>query len=471
MTQIILRLAGWLAGKLGTALLIVAVVLAVGALYLFVTDHLEKEDQRTQRMEEMRGRLAEAEAAAERLREEMARIGAEVERTRARMEQAGELVRQFERLRYFWMRLVLRGEERERMEREYRRAMEEQEREAARSSRLQGDLVAADGQHQEVVGEIARLEQQIALLEADPSWVVVYTQRAWQWLKWPLVAGLLLFFLGPSLWKLLAYYVLAPQVRRFGPVRLVEGEQPWVGVGSSRVSEAVPLAPGETAWVKEKFLQASDEELRRRTRFVLDWRIPFTCAATGLIELVEMAHPGRGPARTITFSTQEEPTTELAVITVPEGGSVVLRPRYLAGVVKAAGSSLEIRRHWRIFRLQSWLTLQLRYFEFIGPCRLVVAGSRGIRGERLGPAGEGTIGAGRRTNQDSTIGFTPDLDYRSVRAETFWSYFRGMNPLFDDLFQGRGTFVCQEISVQARAAAARRFWSTLWNGIGKVFGL
>jgi len=58
-----------------------------------------------------------------------------------------------------------------------------------------------------------------------------------------------------------------------------------------------------------------------------------------------------------------------------------------------------------------------------------------------------------------------------VRAETFWSYYRGMNPLFDDLFAGRGVFVLQETATAGAGARAGRFWATVWNGVLKVFGL
>lgn len=78
----------------------------------------------------------------------------------------------------------------------------------------------------------------------------------------------------------------------------------------------------------------------------------------------------------------------------------------------------------------------------------------------------------RRTNQDSTIGFTPDLLYHSARAETFWAYYRGRNPLFDDLFRGvTGAFICQEISSRERGFTIRRFWSNFWGAVLKVFGL
>jgi len=81
------------------------------------------------------------------------------------------------------------------------------------------------------------------------------------------------------------------------------------------------------------------------------------------------------------------------------------------------------------------------------------------------------VGTARRTNQDSTIGFTPNLDYLPVRAETFWGYYRDMNPLFDDLFSGQGIFLCQQVSATGDASAARKFWAGMWGGTLKAFGL
>jgi hypothetical protein len=86
-------------------------------------------------------------------------------------------------------------------------------------------------------------------------------------------------------------------------------------------------------------------------------------------------------------------------------------------------------------------------------------------------ARDGGAVAARRTNQDATMGFTPNLDYRPVRAETFWSYYRGMNPLFDDLFAGQGVFLCQQVSSSGDATQARKFWAGMWGGVMKVFGL
>jgi hypothetical protein len=246
------------------------------------------------------------------------------------------------------------------------------------------------------------------------------------------------------------------------------GELPAVSV--SKVATSVTLRPGERLWVKERFLQASDEGLKRKSRFVLDWSIPFTCFATGLVELIELSHRGESGEAQLTLSNQGDPHSEIAVITLTEGASLVLRPSFLAGVVSTQGKKLKIRRRWQLFRWQAWVTLQFRFFEFVGPCQLVVAGSRGVRVEQLLRRDDGSYAA-RRTNQDATMGFTPGLDYRPVRAETFWSYYRGMNPLFDDLFAGQGIFLCQQVATGGDAKQARKFWSGLWGGVMKVFGI
>jgi hypothetical protein len=241
-------------------------------------------------------------------------------------------------------------------------------------------------------------------------------------------------------------------------------------VRKSEVSTEVALWPGEVLRVKEKFLQASDEDLIRKTRFVFDWAIPVTSLACGLYELVELRNGKAGERSAMTLSNDSDPHTELSVIEVPEGSSLILRPSYLIGVITANEDKVEIRRRWTIWRWQAWITLQFRFFEFVGPCRLIVAGSRGVRAETL-QGGEGGTRAARRTNQRATIGFTPSLDYLPVRAETFWGYYRNMNPLFDDLFVGDGLFVMQETGGSASDNKPAHFWSALWNSMLKVFGI
>jgi hypothetical protein len=241
-------------------------------------------------------------------------------------------------------------------------------------------------------------------------------------------------------------------------------------VSESKVAATVSLQPGERLWVKEQFLQASDEGLKRKSRYLLDWTIPFTCFATGLVELIEMSHSGASGEEQLTLSNQRDPHSEIALVTLAEGAALVLRPSFLAGLVTMTGQRPRIRRRWQLFRWQAWVILQFRFFEFSGPCRLVIAGSRGVRVEQLLEREDRSVSA-RRTNQDATMGFTPNLDYRPARAETFWSYYRGMNPLFDDLFSGKGIFLCQQVAMEGDAKKARRFWAGIWGGVMKLFGI
>jgi uncharacterized protein (AIM24 family) len=84
--------------------------------------------------------------------------------------------------------------------------------------------------------------------------------------------------------------------------------------------------------------------------------------------------------------------------------------------------------------------LQLRYLVFHGPCRLILKGCRGVRAETPDP------GNPRIINQAATIGFSANLDYSNTRCETFVSYLRGKEDLFNDLFAGGpGRFVYEEM--------------------------
>jgi hypothetical protein len=314
------------------------------------------------------------------------------------------------------------------------------------------------------------MQAQIKTAEESKSKVLHYAREAWAKYGNHVLAVIGIYFLGPPLGRVFAYFVFAPFISRRKPLLLGAQTERLPEITSSRAAVELALAPGDTLWVKERYLQASDEGLKKRTKTVLDWRMPLTCAAAGLTELVEMKNATTDATYRATFSSQLNPNTELAVVAVPAGASLVMRPTFLAGAIGVGGGKLDIRRHWRLFTMQSWVTGQFRYFEFAGPCRLLVAGSRGVRAEVLAPQ-PGNPWPARRTNQDATIGFTPGLAYRPVRAETFWAYFRGMNPLFDDLFDGVGVFLCQETSAKGPQENVRKFWSGLWSGLLRIFGL
>ncbi len=470
MYSLLYRIGSWLLQKVSVGVLIVVLGLAAYGLWLFLQDNVDFDSRRSERVEYLR---AERDRLAALQSEAVARIAAlqaEVEENQQKVQRAARVIETLRSLESWWDR-IFGNPEQQRANAEQIANMEKLQTSLAASlAELQRSLTHANWEREGMTLSLARADAELAAAEQTTSRAEHYLRLAWDRAGVYVIAALLLYFFGPSLWKLLMYYVLAPILARSRPIRLGDTIVALPSVTPSHVSIEAALWPGEVLHVREKFLQSSDEGLSRRTRFLLDWRIPFTSLACGLAELVEMRNVTAAGERRVTFSNAEDPHVELSLVEVPEGTSLVLRPSFLAGVVTRGEERLRIRSRWQFFRWQAWLTLQFRFFEFVGPCRLLVTGIRGVRAERLVER-DGIKPIARRTNAAATIGFTPSLDYRPVRAETFWGYYRNMNPLFDDLFAGYGLFLVQETSVPGEAGKAGRFWASLWNGILKVFGL
>ena len=470
MSLLLAKLAAWLVEKLAAALLIVVLALAAYALWLFVRDQQGLDQRKQEKLLVLaieRDRLG---AMKQQIDARMEGLKTEIGVQQQRIERAEKVLSTLRELQGWWDRLFGNSEQ-QRANREQVARVEHLKQAAANKiPELQQVLTHTFWEKEGALAALARIESEMHVVETTESAVAHYLRTAWERSRIYVYLALATYFFGPTLWKLFLFYGIAPLLAGGRPLRLNKDTPALPDVGSSHVSVDVTLWPGERLRVKEKFLQASDEGLARRTRFLLDWRIPFTSLACGLAELVEMQNATAGADFRVTLSNADDPHVELAVIHVPAGSSVILRPSYLAGVITMAEEPLRIARRWVLGRWLSWVTLQFRFFEFQGPCRLVVSGSRGIRAENLADR-EGQPRAARRTNQNATIGFTPNLEYLPVRAETFWSYYRGMNPLFDDLFVGPGLFLCQETSTADESAKTGRFWSTVWNGILKVFGI
>jgi hypothetical protein len=104
---------------------------------------------------------------------------------------------------------------------------------------------------------------------------------------------------------------------------------------------------------------------------------------------------------------------------------------------------MRVTSHWRLFSLHAWLTLQLRFFVFHGPVRLVIRGGRGVRVERAE--------RGRVFGQDQLVGFSTDLAYSVTRAETFFPYLVGREPLLKDRVDaGAGVLIVEEAPMSLR---------------------
>lgn len=464
----LIKILRWLVEKAAVAVAIIVLALVAYGLWLFLRDNVDFDLRRNELVMTLTGERAQIREALGDVNRRLETKAAEIAVEEKRLTQAGSVIVRLKELESTWDRLIGNTEQQ-------RANIEQMARMEAIRADSTAKLEVLRREFQRTTWEkngleiaLGKLEVHLREVEEQKSRFTEYLRLAWEKTRFWIITVLALYFLGPTIGRLTLYYVFAPLVMLGRPVRLAAGMTTLPEVAASRVSIDLPLRPEGRLWIKEHFLQASDEGLKRRTRFLLDWRIPFTCLASGLVELIEMRNATTGEQR-VTLSNQANPHIELALVTLPAGSSIILRPSFIVGALAEGSARLIIRRRWQFFRWQSWVTLQFRFFEFIGPCRLVIAGSRGVRAEVLTPR-EGRVAA-RRTNQDATIGFTPNLDYKPVRAETFWGYYRGMNPLFDDLFSGDGVFLCQEITTEGGAGTARKFWSGLRDGVLRVFGL
>ncbi len=470
MYSLLTQIGSWILRKVSAGVLIFVLALAACGLWLFLQDNVDVEARRTEQIARLTQEREKLAAAADELSRRVAEMQADFEHQQQRIQQAGKIVATLRQLESWWERMFGNREQQEANAAQIARMEELRSSAAARLLELQRAIGRDSGEREEVVAALERTEHQLVQLEQEESVARHYLLLAWDRIGLFLTVALGVYFFGPSLGSVVLYYAWAPLLARSRPIRFSEEQQAVPTVTASRVSVESALWPGEVLHVREKYLQASDEGLARKTRFLLDWRIPFTSLACGLWELVEMRNVTAAGERRVTFSTMDDPHTELAIVEIPEGASLILRPSFLAGTITRGDERLVIKRRWQLLRWQSWVTLQFRFFEFVGPCRLIVAGRRGVRPEILVDR-EGVRPPAKRTNRAATIGFTPGLDYQPVRAETFWAYYRGKNPLFDDLFAGHGLFLLQETSSSADGSLAGRFWASIWNGMLKVFGL
>lgn len=287
---------------------------------------------------------------------------------------------------------------------------------------------------------------------------------------WIILAVILL----PLAIKLLFYFVLAPLASMRPPVRLLpdvsgtiggfggKAEAPGSRVKVSSVSQSISIDKGDEMLVNSEYIQSAFVGGKKDTKWLMDWSLPLSSLAAGLVALTRIRADDRGA---VVISATSDPLMEVAVISLPAASAIVLQPRSLVGVIYRKGEPLRITRHWRLGSLHAWLTLQLRYLVLHGEARLIVRGCRGIRLE--------AAGTGHSINQAATIGFTANAAYKTIRTETFWPYLSGKQELFNDCFAGEAAWYLYEETPYGgkKPGIAGRGLEGLMDSILKAFGI
>jgi len=460
------KFISWAFLKLVFGALIAASGITIYALWLFQHDDPDFSAVHARLIANLTEKQTTAQVAKDNAAKELATLQQEFAAHQNRAVRAAAIAENLRSLESWWEKLFgNRAQQRINAERiEDLKRKEHESLDAA--NKLRGNLTRATIALKSREQELQQISPELRLAEDTDSRIVYYLYAAWRDGKWFVVAGLCLYFFGPTFRKCFFFYSVAPRIARARALQLSQGSTSFPWLGTSRTTVETSLWPGETARVRKRYLLAVDDQVVRKSRWLLSRRFPLTSVLSGFVHDENLHNARAGREYRLVFAHHKNPENEMAVVHVPEGGSLVVRPSFLAGVIMPPGQKLEVRRRWRLFHWQAWLTGQLRFVEFRGPCRLVVSGRPGLRAERL-VVGENGAPATCRTSQDKTIGFTPNLEYRLIRTARFWNYYRWNQPLFDAYFVGVG-FVLTQATVPGRKTA---FWSATRNRARRIIGL
>ena len=289
-------------------------------------------------------------------------------------------------------------------------------------------------------------------------------------IAWKALAIVLALLFVPYLWRIFAFHIIAPFAERSRPIRLLSDEgAPFVtdGLPESRPAIRVRLGEKDELILQQRFLQGTTGDSDARTRYLFSKEYFFTSLASGLYMLTAIRRKDSAELSNVvvTLSCQYDSTIEVSELAVPAGHRLCFRPSYLVGLVYPRDHPPRIASIWIFNRVHAWLNLRFRYLLIEGPVTLILAATRGVQFESVERASKG-----RRVNSTLTVAFSPTLEHSPARAETFWAYFRGANPLFDDFFSGTGVVIQQQVG-DSRGGIAARFWESFFGAVRKIFGL
>ena len=467
MARIISQLISWLAGKLVTYVVILALLLAIFVVKVvppMVVKYHEKE------LEKAIAELSESRALVGEFAERAKAIGSEIETKKREID---ELSRRREKLEKLFDKIWNNLFKREELAAEKERIAKQEEllkqqilqAEAAREKlRIEGGESEEEVKRRELLRD--EKEKQLREIKEMRAALDSLMQNEFRQMAFKALLILAAIIIIPIVWKAFAYYVVAPMAQSSKPI-LLGADVPGSGgitATPSHPAQRIFLSEGEVMLTKVDYLQGSMGNFEKKTKWLMDWKYPFSSVAAGLYILTKIRNIG-GESGQITLSTQENATEELAVIEIPEGKSMVFRPHYLVAVTHPLGTPPRIHSKWVFRKIHAWVNLQFRYLIVEGPAKLVFSAQRGVQVEEVLPNLPG-----RRVNSHLTAAFSPHLNYSPKRAETFVAYVRGKNALFDDFFQGSGLVIQQQVTGGQRNPVAR-IWEGVFGAIGKVFGI
>lgn len=483
MLEVVFKFIRWVFRRFAGGVVIIALAVVAFGLWLYLKDPVSIDDWQHEIVRSINVERAKLKGAIDVVSRKMDRISAEMTAEQEKGKQADKIIANLRELQSTWDKYTGNAEQQKANDQRIESLTATRLAATAKIAALQQTFNQATWERDAREAELGKLEEKRVAAQEEESTFMRYAERTWNYefgiepvtvqLQQLVVVALVLYFLAPMFFRAGMYFSVAPWVARRKPIRITQELSTLPSIGEIKPAVGTVLQPGQRLWVRNGYRIAASESVKTARRGVLDWRVPLSCLSAGLTKLTEVQAAEGVGAVELTVEKQGKAKGELVVVTLPEGASLVLRPSFLAGVITEQGKGLKLRRRWQLFRFQVWVTRQFRFFEFHGPCQLVVASERGVRVEQLLAREDGKTPA-RRVSQEATMGFTPNLNYRPARATTFGGYFSGAVPLFDNVFAGTGIFLWQpatETEEDAEPAKPPGFWAGMQLNVKRAFGI
>lgn len=461
MANPVLTTASKLLRKLGMAVLISALALITYALWLFVCDHADFHEHRSQQLVRVASERARIRTQLSEVSQKTNVATGMLASQKQRAELVEKTLKTLHELDPGTMDKIL-GDKEQLAAHEARvaRTVIMQGETQTKIVELQREVVAGERARAELERKLADLDIEQAQLATEETAITHYLRAAWRDGRWLINTVFFSYLFGWLAVSAVLYYGWAPLAAKGRAVQLRKADVEPPAIGESAVGVEHSLWPGERLWVRRRFIQSADMTLTRRKRLLPDWRRPITWLLCGSYGLVELRNERSDGERQVVFTSMKDPFAELAVVSIPDGGSFVVRAGFVMGLISDIGRSPVIRRHWRIWSWQSWVSGQFGYWEFYGPCRLVVSCVSTLQGHALTSTDEANPDL-CRTVLAGVVGFSPQLVLHPVRAEGFLRYYRRETPLFELLLAGSGAYLTRELETRGhddlKARVLKRF--------------
>lgn len=322
---------------------------------------------------------------------------------------------------------------------------------------VQTSRAARDQAHaawQSAVEELARIERRV-----DTAWTALLA--AARRTGWQVLGVVALVLLGPPVWKAVWYYGLAALATARPPARILPAETPGeLRPGPAGKTLTVTVTADRPLLARMDWVQQYAPALCKRTRFLFEWRSPFTSFAAGLAEMTELRARAPGETGAVGLASGTDPHAYLLALELENHPGVVLKP----GAVVAVSGAITLQPRWHVRSLHPWIAGRVRHILFCGTGTVYVAGHGGL--ETCGVREPVVL------EEALVLGYDARAALATVRTETFWPYVRGRTSLFDYHFAG-GHRVIRQTSATAAARSGNPFVrvvDAVLNGLGRLLG-